>query len=284
MARAFSEADKSPERSDDSDVGESAISPCVVKPSDSPKLLRKRLSRSGSRQLKISSEKQRRSSVGSESGNRNGDDDDPEYSALVRRLQKRIKDKRVHAEHDKEKRAQVESSRPMSPPQLSANETRSKAIRRDEQVRSNEPQVSLVDMFAVSKKDSAHPVEEVDIPPPCPKPDVRSNDVIENDVVDASETGASSVQDEEDDKSTHVRLRKRSSLEEREKDAKRDPLPSTTSQRDNETASLLRPRPDQPAQTGSNEEIAPQRSFWRRCLGIFSCFVLLCGVWKCVSK
>lgn len=246
------EADRS---DDDHVVTESAIFSSAVKPSGSPKLLRKRRSRSGSLQRKQSNIEKRRNSAGNESekAEARSQDDDTEYDALVRRLQKRLNKKRDIEEPTTNERAEASES------PIENKETRIKNNLPQPEQSSNE-HVSLVDMFAVSKKKPIAPTDEDD----------ASSNV--HDVPVSDET-------------LSVRRRNRSSIEESQPVTKRESIPSPAAQQPTEATSLLRHNPVRTsAGSNTNQEVAQEQSFWRRCLGIFSCFVVFCGFWKCFSK
>ena len=279
-----------------------------IKPSSSPRpirRLRSRSSGSSSKKFKAESRKSPETSEASRKFYSADENDDPEYSALVQRLQKRIGKKSVAA--NSELRTSVSQSANKRSPDSVGQLLREKSLNT---MTSNEhvEKVSFVDMFAMPKQQeiqheqtSEEPEHDtIDALSVSDNNDDVINDVEQGKIVDSSkrtvETKTVEKVHRKADENTPLLAKP---VNEQDNIVKRRLTSKTSGSEDTEQnakqtgsasdlagilpADQLQRQISAVSNTSTNQEVQ-QKSLWKRFLGIFSCFVIICGVWKCFSK
>ena len=240
----------------------------AVKPSGSPRPARSWRTRSrpasyqGSRSNKENVGVKTEKTVSGRRRVSNEDAEDEQYAAMVKRLKDRIKKTRP-GDPASDQGLKPESVGVLTEMQVAQEPRKNQQLKQDI---SNPPKpLSFVDMFAKPSAQASHR-EEIDGL-------AQAKDSEENIDKKAGSSGES--------------LPLLSLPEDKENIPIRRQIPSVKSGRKGERldAALVPPNVySSDPQVGTEANPTTEVSRWKRFLGIFSCFLIFCGVWKCFSK
>ena len=279
-----------------------------IKPSSSPRPARRRRSRSSGSQSdnsKLDRAVSPENARTRRKKSRQGEDDDPDYTALVKRLQERIKKRPRYS--DDEQPIQMDSSKPEKPKSDRTNlsQTAPPNKMQPDPMNYDSQKVSFVDMFSFS---SSHDKNQ------SKTDDENTDDVINASLDDKQLVMETVTYNEVDGVENESKIETEDKVTDRKVETKKKaPVMDETTplfpKPENEERNVLRRRTSTKADQIRSDRESPQTviaappdvdveesepdmvtienphpSLWRRFLGVFSCFVLFCGVWKCLSK